>query len=169
MEYGDRTVFGEATNLDGIVYWRVRKAASAIGRDTLFRIPILILAVLVTNAGTSDYNALQLQFHRQMSHGLQALASYTWSHSIDTASAGSFGNGSNLVSELNSNVNRGPSDFDIRNAFSMALTYDVPVHGGNTLANAMLRGWSLENVVQARSAPPVDVYYGDFGDSRTDS
>ena len=131
--------------------------------EILFPNTNLIFADLVTNTGTSDYNALQLQFHRQMSHGLQALASYAWSHSIDTASAGSFGNGSNLVSELNSNINRGPSDFDIRNAFSMALTYDVPVHDSNTLANAMLRGWSIDNVVQARSAPPVDVYYGNFG------
>ncbi len=116
-------------------------------------------ATVATNTGTSDYNALQLQFHRQLSHGLQALASYTWSHSIDTASAGSYGSFSNLVSALNSNVNRGPSDFDIRHAFSMGLTYAVPVHGSNTLAKAMLRGWSIDNVVQARSAPPVDVNY----------
>jgi hypothetical protein len=120
-------------------------------------------ANLVTNRGISDYNALELQFHRQMSHGLQALASYTWSHSMDTASAGSSGNLSNLVSELNSNVNRGPSDFDIRHAFTMGLTYDVSFHGRNTLANAMLRGWSLDNVVQARSAPPVDVNYASLG------
>jgi len=125
--------------------------------------PNLGAAILVTNTGSSDYDALQLQFNRQLSHGLQALASYTWSHSIDTASAGSFGNSSNLVSELNSNVNRGPSDFDIRNAFSMGFTYDVPVHTSNTLSNAVLRGWSIENVVQARSAPPVDVYYGSLG------
>jgi len=121
--------------------------------------PSYCVALIVTNTSTSDYDALQLQFHRQMSHGLQALASYTWSHSIDTASAGSFGNESNDVSAVNSNINRGASDFDIRNAFSMALTYDVPVHGSNTLADAMLRGWSVDNVVQARSAPPVDVNY----------
>ena len=119
----------------------------------------LYAANLVTNASTSDYDALQLQFQRQMSHGLQALASYTWSHSIDTASAGSIGNGSNDLSALNPNINRGPSDFDIRNAFSMGLTYDVPVHSNNAIAHAVLRGWSVENVVQARSAAPVDVYY----------
>ncbi len=121
--------------------------------------PNFCYATVVTNASTSDYDALQLQFHRQMSRGLQALASYTWSHSIDTASAGSIGNASNEFSVLNSNINRGSSDFDIRHAFSMGLTYDVPVHGNNTLANATLRGWSVDNVIQARSGPPVDVYY----------
>jgi len=125
--------------------------------------PNFCAATLVTNMGTSDYNALQIQFHRQMSRGVQALASYAWSHSIDTASAGSYGNASNLVSELNSNVNRGSSDFDIRNAFSMALTYDMPFHASNALPNAVLRGWSIDNVVQARSAPPVDVYYEYLG------
>ena len=126
--------------------------------------PNLTAAQLVTNAGTSDYNSLQLQFQRRLYAGLQALASYTWSHSIDTASAGSIGNGSNGLSALNSNVNRGPSDFDRRNAFSMALTYDVPSPQWDAFANALLRGWSTENVVQAQSAPPVDVYYGYIGE-----
>ena len=125
--------------------------------------PNLSLADLVTNASTSDYNALQLQFQRRLSRGLQALASYTWSHSIDTASAGSPGNGSNDLSALNSKVNRGSSDFDRRNAFSIALTYDVPYPKWNTFANAVLRGWSTENVVQAQSAPPVDVNYSFLG------
>ena len=124
--------------------------------------PNLSDALLVANAGTSDYNALQLQFQRRLSRGLQALASYSWSHSIDTASAGSLGSGSNALSALNSNVNRGPSDFDVRNAFSAGLTYDVPASESNALAHAILRGWSTDNIIQARSAPPVNVYYSGF-------
>jgi hypothetical protein len=123
--------------------------------------PNLSKAQLVTNSGTSNYNALQIQFQRRLSRRLQALASYSWSHSIDTASAGSIGSGSNaFVAGLNPNVNRGPSDFDVRNAFSLALTYDVPASIGNALAKAILRGWSTENIIQARSATPVDVSYG---------
>ncbi|MBZ5664202.1 MAG: TonB-dependent receptor [Acidobacteriia bacterium] len=129
--------------------------------------PNLGAAHLVTNAGTSDYNAFQLQFQRRLSRGLQALASYTWSHSIDTASAGSTGNGSNDLSALNPNVNRGPSDFDRRNAFSIALTYDVPFPKWNSFTNAVLLGWSTENVVQAQSAPPVDVNYTFLGELST--
>jgi hypothetical protein len=119
-------------------------------------------ATLITNAGTSDYNALQLQFQRRLSRGLQSLASYSWSHSLDTASAGSTGSGSNALSALNSNLNRGPSDFDVRNALSIALTYDVPAPQGNALVKAIFRSWSTENIVQARSAPPVDVFYPFF-------
>jgi len=41
--------------------------------------------------GTSSYNGLQAQVNRQMVKGLQAQASYTWGHCIDTGSSGSRG------------------------------------------------------------------------------
>ena len=125
--------------------------------------PNLGSAILIGNSATSDYNALQLQLQRRLVHGLQALASYSWSHSIDTGSAGSYANGSNtLVPGVNPNLNRGDSDFDIRNAFSAGVTYDVPAPRINTFTNAILRGWSLQNVIQARSAPPVNVFNSIF-------
>jgi hypothetical protein len=115
-------------------------------------------AFLVANTATSDYQALQLQFQRRLSHGLQVLASYTWSHSIDDASAGSVANTTNIfVPSINPSANRGPSDFDIRNAFSAGITYEVPAPKINAFTNAVLRGWSLQSVIQARSAAPVDI------------
>ncbi len=111
-------------------------------------------AILVSNGGASNYDALQLQFQRRLKAGLQALASYTWSHSLDTGSSGSAS-----LAGVNSNVNYGNSSFDIRHAVSGALTYDIPAPKGNALANLILRGWSLNNIFQARSAPPVDVSY----------
>lgn len=118
---------------------------------------------LFTNGATSDYDALQLQFQRRLSHGLQALASYTWAHSIDTGSAASFGNGANqLLPGLNPNANRGPSDFDIRSAFSASVTYAVPAVRVHPFLGSIVHGWSVENIVQARSAPPVDVFDGTF-------
>lgn len=120
-------------------------------------------ASLIANAGKSNYHALQVQFQRRISKGLQALASYTWSHSIDDASAGSYGTGSNaLNTTLDPSTNRGPSDFDIRHAASAGTTYDIPAPKANTLARLILGGWSLENVVQARSAPPVNVFNSIF-------
>jgi len=115
-------------------------------------------AFLVTNAGTSDYDALQVQFQRRLSYGLQTLASYTWSHSIDTGSAGSTGaTSNNLVNSAIAGSNRGPSDFDIRSAFSTGVTYDIPAPKINAFTNATLRGWSIQSFILARSAPPVTV------------
>ena len=121
--------------------------------------PNLSSALLFGNTATSDYSALQLQFNRRMFRGLQALASYTWSHSIDDGSAGSNGSFSNqLPGALNGNANRGPSDFDIRHTLSVGLTYDLPAPKINAFTSAILHGWSLQSFILARSAPPVDVY-----------
>ncbi len=115
-------------------------------------------AGVITNAATSDYHSLQLQFKRRLNRGLQALASYNWSHSIDTASAGStFGNTANVLLPGAINANRGPSDFDIRNAVSLGGTYEVPALKGARWVSPVLRGWSLQSVLQARSAPPLSV------------
>jgi hypothetical protein len=126
--------------------------------------PSYAQAQLLGNSASSEYNSLQIQFQRRLSRGLQALASYTWAHSIDTASAGSaFGNEANtLVPGINPNANRGPSDFDIRSAFSGALTYDIPAPHAGTVGRAILGGWSLQNVLQARSGTPVNVVDNNF-------
>jgi Carboxypeptidase regulatory-like domain/TonB dependent receptor len=128
--------------------------------DTVRPNPTFLDVRLIGNTATSDYDALQLQFQRRLATGLQMLSSYTFSHSIDTASAGSYGNGSNLL--VDGSSNRGPSDFDIRHAFSSGITYDVPAPKMNGPARAFLAHWSLETILQARSAPPVDVFNGNF-------
>ncbi|MGC1673382.1 MAG: TonB-dependent receptor [Candidatus Acidiferrales bacterium] len=120
-------------------------------------------AALIGNTAASDYNALQIQFQRRLSRGLQVLGSYTLSHSIDDGSLATYGTGSNtFVPGLSPNSNRGSSDFDIRNLFSTALTYDIPAPKINAFTDQVLRGWSLENVIQAWSAPPVNVFYSDI-------
>jgi hypothetical protein len=129
---------------------RLLRTGQAIGPEAGLRV-----VQLVTNVGTSDYDAMQVQFQRRLSRGLQALASYTFSHSLDDASAGSVGNQANALG--GTLPNRGNSDFDIRHSFSTALTYDIPAPKGNAFANAVLHGWSLDNIIQARSAAPVTV------------
>jgi hypothetical protein len=125
--------------------------------------PNFAAASLIANAGTSNYNALQVQFQRRLSGGLQALASYNWSHSIDTASSTSAFNDSNaLVPGIDPNTNRGPSDFDIRNAFSAGITYAMPSWKGNRTAAMVLGGWSLQTILQVHSAPPVTVFDSNF-------
>lgn len=114
-------------------------------------------AAFVDNTASSGYDSLQAQLRRRLSRGVQALASYTWSHSIDDGSASSHAGGANVGSPGSESVNRGNSDFDIRNSLSAALTYDLPSPKANALMNTLLGGWSLESLVLARSAPPVNV------------
>ena len=42
------------------------------------------------------------------------------------------------------------------------MTYDIPSPKINAFTNAILGGWSLENIIQARSAPPVDISDSNF-------
>jgi len=117
----------------------------------------------VDNTAASNYDALQVQFQRRLSHGLQALASYTWSHSIDDGSSGSFSVGqSNTSYSATGNENRGSSDFDIRHALSAALTYEISAPRMNRVTNSILRGWSVQSFILARTAPPVDLTDANF-------
>jgi Carboxypeptidase regulatory-like domain len=119
--------------------------------------PDILLGAFVDNAASSNYNALQIQYQRRISHGLEALASYTWSHSIDNASASSFGNHSNLGTGADASDNRGSSDFDIRHAFTGGFSYAIPAPQEKGLAQGVLGGWSVQSFLLARSATPVDL------------
>src|SRR5260370_12589561 len=103
-------------------------------------------ATLLTSQGSSDYNALQIQFQRRLSHGIQALASYSWSHSIDTGSAGSNALTSNLLVPFATNGNRGPSDFDVRSAFSAGITWDLAAPHFTPSINKALRASSTHSL-----------------------
>jgi Carboxypeptidase regulatory-like domain/TonB dependent receptor len=117
--------------------------------------------ILLDNTARSEYNALQIQFQRRLAHGLHGIASYAWSHSIDDGSASSYNNASNLYVP-GSNQNWASSDFDIRQSFSSGVVYDVPFPTGNAFVERILRGWSTENFVLARTAPPVDIFDSGF-------
>jgi hypothetical protein len=138
----------------------------AVGRDLLRVINLVPGSVnlnfqfisVTNNTATSDYDALQVQFERRLSHGLQALASYSLSRSIDIASTDAFANYLNTPGGgTYQNADRADSDFDIRHAFTAAVTYDLPSPGRHRAVRAAFGGWSLDGFVVARSAPPADV------------
>jgi hypothetical protein len=99
---------------------------------------------LIKNGLTSSYNSLQVKVQRQISHGLQALASYTWSHALD------FGSFNAALP-----YQRGNSDQDVRNNLSAAASYDFSPALHSSLSRAILNGWGLDGRFTARSAFPV--------------
>jgi hypothetical protein len=113
--------------------------------------------ILTDNSATSDYHALQVKFQRRLSRGLQALASYTFSHSIDIASSDATSNFNTVATIAPPNVDRGNSDFDIRHSFTAGTTYDLPSPSDHKMVHDLLGGWSLQSFVFARSAPPVNI------------
>ena len=141
----------------------------ALGRDllratNLYNVnPNFPFISVTDNSTTSDYHAVQVKFQRRFSRGLQAIGSYTFSHSIDSASTDAFANYLNTAGSIaGPNVDRGNSDFDIRQAFTSGVTYDLPAAGSGKAVHAVSSGWSLDSFVLARSAPPADVVAGIF-------
>jgi hypothetical protein len=117
-------------------------------------------SVFVTrNAGESRYDALQMQFQRRMSGGLQAMASYTLAKSTDTISnevtAGLASAGLPSVSDTLESE-RGPSDFDVRHVLAGGVTWNLPSPGAG-LARRLLGDWGLDVIGRWRSATPLSV------------
>jgi hypothetical protein len=112
---------------------------------------------IMTNGADSSYNALQVQYRHRLTHGLQALVSYTWGHSIDDASFDS--NFLNTPPGASAVSDRGPSDYDIRHTFAGAVSYYIPGPRGGRW-KPLLENWSVNTIIYARSAPPVNVVTG---------
>jgi len=113
---------------------------------------------VLSNAGTSGYDSLQGQYRHRLSHGLQTLLSYTWGHSIDDVSFD--GNFQNVpLSKASSALERASSDYDIRQTFSAAVSYDI-AGPSNGILKQIFGSWSTDSIIYARSSPPVNVVTG---------
>src|SRR5271157_586288 len=113
---------------------------------------------VLSNHGTSSYNALQGEYRHRVSHGLQVLLSYTWAHSIDDVSGdGNFFNVPLNVTTRGSE--RASSDYDIRQTFSGAVSYDIPKPSKGMLKQ-VFGDWSTDTIIYARSSLPVNVVTG---------
>ncbi len=106
--------------------------------------PNFTYVIFLQNGHTSDFNSLQLQYHRRLTNGLTALAAYTLAHSID------YGSHDSAFPYF-----RGNSDFDVRHSFSSAFSYDISTVFTNPAARILLRGWGLDDRFSARTAFPV--------------
>ena len=111
---------------------------------------------LLSNGADSSYQALQAQFRHRLAHGLQTLLSYTWAHSIDDVSSDAY---YLHVPPGNSTSERGSSDYDIRQTFSGAVSYNIPAPGTG-IWKAIFGNWSTDSIIYARTAPPVNVVTG---------
>ena len=107
---------------------------------------------LTTNDAYSNYEALQVQYRKAFSSGLQALANYTFSHSLDNSS-NDVVSGANAISGAGDYAS---ADFDVRHSFSGALHYEIPSAAKSRMASVLTRDWSIDVVGVARSGFPFN-------------
>lgn len=111
------------------------------------------------SSARSNYNSLQTSLTKRYSNGLQFLASYTWSHSIDNYSGGDTNDLVGLPAEQATSDYFASSDFDRRHRLVVSFVYDLPkfYKGGNRFANGMFNDWELAGIGTWQSGVPFSV------------
>ncbi len=115
--------------------------------------------------GTSSYNALQLDFHHRLSHGLLLRGVYTWSKALDdgdSLNATASGNAPGLVSNpFHLHADWGPATYDVRNVATLDALNQLPFGYGqhyfahlHGLANKLISGWTATSIVTLQSGFP---------------
>lgn len=111
---------------------------------------------------SSSYHSLQARFQQHLSAGLSALASYTWSKSIDDASSffSSAGDASFPQDSHNVRAERGRSNFDVGHRLALSYSWSLPLgrgrkyHNGGGAAAAVLGGWQTFGIWTFQSGRP---------------
>jgi hypothetical protein len=137
------------------------------------RVPFVGLSPLVTrleSSGNSIYNSLQATLKKDMSHGLQFLAAYTFAKSIDDAGdslGAAFGGGfgipilGQLVYNNQNNVSsqRSVSDFDRTHRLVFNYTWNLPklVSERSNAIGKSANGWTLSGIMTLQSGLPFSI------------
>ena len=114
-------------------------------------------SVTYNTEGISNYNALQVQVRKRMSHGLQFTASYTYSHALDEQSGlGLFVTGNNPQLPR---ANYASSDFDQTHVFLINYSYTLPsLAKDNKALGYAVNGWTIGGQTVAQSGQPYSPY-----------
>jgi hypothetical protein len=119
--------------------------------------------------GISNYNALEADVRKQLSHGLQLRGVYTWASNLDDGSAWNTSVSANTPAFVmypgNPKLDYGLAAANIRNAAAINGTWELPFDRG-LLANAspLLRqsigGWSVSGIATLQSGFPFSPQLG---------
>jgi hypothetical protein len=98
----------------------------------------------------SSYNSFQTLVNQRFAHGLQFLASYTWSRSLDNAS--SF---ENTVNPIDPRKSRSPSLFDSRHRLVVSEYWRVPEWRISNWTRHLANGWAFSSIGTLQSGFPI--------------
>lgn len=108
----------------------------------------------------SWYNGLEISLTKRVSHGLQFLASYTFSETLDTDGADinstSSGNALTLGDQNSPKQRWGRASFDRTHRFVLSETWDLPNPHADVV-RAMMGGWSLASVITIQSGTALTI------------
>ncbi len=147
-------------------------------RRPLYAAQPLVTTIATTAARSgSRYNAMQASVRQRLQHGLELMASYTFgkTRTNNRGFYGVFGGtgpqgvtsateGAYWQNTYNPEAEWGPAFHDVRHNLTVSGSWDLPfgkgrAHGAdwNAVMDAILGGWRLGGIYQARSGLPITV------------
>jgi hypothetical protein len=125
--------------------------------------------------GSSNYNALQVDFRQRAWHGLQFDANYTWSHTLGIATQNNWLGQGAVFTLRDMRLTYGPTLFDLRHVVHINGTYDLPFGRGKQFANRsgaldrVVGGWTVGTIFSLQTGAPFLLFGGtdtfnDYGD-----
>lgn len=109
----------------------------------------------------STYHSFQASMTKRSSKGLQFLASYTYSKSIDNGSGSDGVDTAPVIgNSLDNRANRGLSNFDVPHRFVLSYVWMLPppaFAGSSSAGTLLFSNWQLAGVTTVMSGLPIDV------------
>jgi carboxypeptidase family protein len=145
---------------------------SSSGQPFAFYNPQFATLYAWRSMGMSNYNAMQVNLKRKLSHGVQFDLSYTFSKSIDLASdaerVGTIGGtGAQVQNAWSPYQFRGVSDFDAKHQITANWVVDLPFgrnryigHDMSRALDAVVGGWEVSGLGRWTSGFPFSVGNG---------
>ncbi len=136
------------------------------GAVNFYTNPNLQGANVLYNGGMSIYHSLQLQATKRTRSGLQAQFSYTFGKSLSNTSGDGQTNFEPLLDNNNPGLEYARSPYDVRHSLKANYYYELPFgkgkrwDGGNTVANALIGGWSISGIWSYQSGAPYSILSG---------
>jgi hypothetical protein len=133
--------------------------------------PLVANTTSWTSGGSSNYNALEFDLRRSLSHGLQLRANYTYAKNLDNGSAWNTSVSANTPAFVsypaNPSLDYGPAATDIRHLAAFNATYQLPVGRGHyllpsasPLIDHVVSGWSLSTIATLQTGFPFSPQLG---------
>jgi Carboxypeptidase regulatory-like domain len=103
----------------------------------------------------SDYNSLQASLRQRLWKGLSATFNYTYGHAMDDTSVA---RNTIPTNSYNLKDQRGSSTFDVRQATTSFVSYDVPQFA--KFAPRLTKGWELHSLFTFSTGQPINILAG---------
>jgi outer membrane receptor protein involved in Fe transport len=114
---------------------------------------------VLSSEGNSSYNSMQVQVNKRFSHHYELAGAYTFSRSLDQASAIAIG--AAVPNIFNLRTQWGPSDFFSKHIASLSWVWDLPaLQRSNAALRAVAGGWQVNGGISLRSGTTINVVTG---------